>query len=530
MTEPPHDPAYDEPDAYESAETPLPVRPQRRNTAPSHDADAEAGLLGCMLVSLDACEQVLATGLEPDELYVPGNQAIYAAICQVAIAGDQPDAVTVDAIIGGGDQLRSRLLDLIVNAPIWRNAPVYARRVRTLARLRAVTAAAIEVTELARSEDLDGALAKLAHITADLPADDAATSWRAVDLTAVLDGDGPPGPTILRRHDGLCLLYAGKVHALNAESESGKSWLALAACAERLHLGEAALYIDFEDDAPSLVARLQALGVDRQAIVDQFVYLRPDDAIDAVATAQLDRLLIEHRPSICIIDGVTEVMAQNGWSITDNDDAARFLLALPKRIARHGPAVVMIDHVTKDKESRGRYGIGAQHKLAGIDGAAYYLEVSEPFGVGRSGASRITCTKDRPGHIRGALPDGRSVGEMRVTSTSTGDVHISLTEHATSGGELQVRPTTLMEHISTACREMNDAGVQPTSNALLGTLKGQRRFLLAALSTLVTEGYIAAEAGARGARHHRSVRPYTAADDTPRATHPTAPSDPDEDL
>lgn len=523
LDEPPYDPAFDEPDGS--------TAPRPYGRTPPHDLDAEAGLLGCMLTSIDACEAVLATGLEADELYGPNHRAIYDAVCAVAIAGHRPDAVTVDAHLGQGPHMRARLLDLIADAPVRTNAPVYARRVRTLARLRSIQATAIEVGQLAADEDLDGALGALARATSDLPADDAETSWRPVDLTAVLDGHGPPAPSLLARQDGLCLLYLGKVHALNAESESGKSWLALDACAERLHAGEAALYIDFEDDPASLVARLQALGVEAGAIAERFIYLRPDDALSPVAHAQLDRILTEHRPSIAIIDGVTEAMAQNGWSINDNDDAAAFLLALPRRIARHGPAVVLIDHVSKDKESRGRYSIGAQHKLAGIDGAAYHLEVTEPFGRGRSGASRITCTKDRPGHIRGALPDGRTVGEMRVTSTDDDLVHITVAAYeGGTGTGLQVRPTTLMEHISDAIGEMNETGVQPTANAITSTLKGNRRFLLAGLKTLVEEGYVTTESGPNRSRLHRLIKPYRATEDPAVSTHPTAPNDPSEEF
>ena len=43
-------------------------------------------------------------------------------------------------------------------------------------------------------------------------------------------------------------------------------------------------------------------------------------------------------------------------------------------IAAAGAAVVLIDHVAKDKEKRGRYAIGAQHKLAGV-AVAYGIEV-----------------------------------------------------------------------------------------------------------------------------------------------------------
>lgn len=518
VDDPPYDPAYDEPAGH---------GPRRATTdTPAQDLGAEAGVLGAMLDSLRACELVAEVGLTDTDFYASEHRTIYHAICDVLATGATPDPVTVAAALPiDTDVPRHRLLELLANRPVVSNTGVLARNIRTMARLRAVHVAALEVAALARHRNLDGALTALQAATAAIPDNDTTNTWRPVDLAAVIDGAGPPEPALLARQDGQCLLYAGKVHSLNAESESGKSWLAIAACAERIHAGEAVLYLDFEDDAAGLVSRLRALGVPTDAIIDQFVYIRPDDQISAATTAQLEQTITDRRPTLAVIDGVTEAMAQNGWSIIDNDDAAKFLLALPRRVARHGPAVLMIDHVAKDKESRGRHAIGAAHKLAGLDGAAYTLEVTEPFGVGRSGTSRITCTKDRPGHIRGALPDGRTVGEMRVTATSTGDVAIAVAAYTGStGSNLQVRPTTLMKHLSDALGEMNEAGVEPTSNALLATVRGQRRFLLAGLKNLVDEGYIVTTAAARGARTHRLVRPYRAVDETAR-NHPADTSD-----
>ena len=104
--------------------------------------------------------------------------------------------------------------------------------------MRALLSGALEAANSARNGDLDTSLAQLQRLAAAQPADDAGTTWTPVDLAAVIDGDGPPEPTMLARDDGHQLLYAGRVHAFNAESESGKSWLACAAAAERLTEGQ----------------------------------------------------------------------------------------------------------------------------------------------------------------------------------------------------------------------------------------------------------------------------------------------------
>ena len=69
-----------------------------------------------------------------------------------------------------------------------------------------------------------------------------------------------------------------------------------------------------------------------------------------------------------------------------------------------------LDHVTKDREGRGRYAIGAVHKLNALDGGAYILENRHPFGVGRTGRSTVRVAKDRPGQLRrNALPSGNGL-------------------------------------------------------------------------------------------------------------------------
>src|SRR5205823_5913181 len=97
---------------------------------------------------------------------------------------------------------------------------------------------------------------------ADLSTVTHASTWDEVDLEPVLVGDQPPlTPTILHRDDGQALIYPGKIHAFNAESESGKSWLALAACAEQLAYRHHVIYIDFEDGAEGITERLDELDV-----------------------------------------------------------------------------------------------------------------------------------------------------------------------------------------------------------------------------------------------------------------------------
>src|SRR5205823_4515449 len=86
---------------------------------------------------------------------------------------------------------------------------------------------------------------------------------------------------------------------------------------------------------------------------------------------------------------------------------------------------------------------GGQHKLAGIH-VAYKIDPSRPFGRGLDGEALITVAKDRPGFVRPACGDGRTVGRMKVRSDGA---YLGITiEPLTGRGPF--RPTEVMERIS----------------------------------------------------------------------------------
>ena len=331
------------------------------------------------------------------------------------------------------------------------------------------------------------------------------TTWAAIPLDPVLNGDNSEmPPSMLARTGGRCLLYAGRVHAFHAEPEALKTWLALAACAECLRASERVGYIDFEDSATSIVQRLLSLGVDREEIAYGLAYIRPDEPLANAALHDLDAALEPGR-SLVIVDGVTEAFSRQGLNPLDNIDIATWLDVLPPRLVRSGAAVVLLDHVVKDKEARGRFAIGGQHKLAGID-VAYGLKVIEPFARGRDGAVAIRVEKDRPGRVREFAKDAQ-VATLRATSGPNGAVRIKLEppEHGRGSG---FRPTTLMERASRAIEA--DPGL--SKRAIRETVGGKAGAVDLGLEMLIAEGFIEPRRDGQAIRHH-SIRPYREMDD-----------------
>lgn len=334
-------------------------------------------------------------------------------------------------------------------------------------------------------------------------------SWQPVDLTDVLAGNyTPPAPTVGARADGAGLFYPGRVHSIASESEAGKTWLALAGVATELAAGNSAIYLDFEDDEGGLVGRLLSLGVDRQAVRDRFAYLKPEEALTALGNREdLGQVLGDLRPTLAVLDGITEAMTLHGLEVKDNGDVARFGKMLPSWIAGQGPAAVNLDHVVKDRENRGRYAIGGVHKLNGLNGAAYMLENRTPFGIGLTGRSTVYVAKDRPGQLRrNALPSNGShwYADLVLDSTHVDLVEVSLDAPAERSETF--RPTVLMGRVSEA---LTRAGQPLTVRDVLDRVKGKRdQDVRSALAALVDEGHVVKENGARGAHLHRLVKPF----------------------
>jgi hypothetical protein len=343
------------------------------------------------------------------------------------------------------------------------------------------------------------------------PPGGASASWRPKDLTTILDGTyEAPQPTVGMRGDGIGLFYPGRVHSAVGESEGGKTWFALLAALCELRVGNNVVYLDFEDDAPGVVGRLLALGADPAMIRDHFAYIRPEGPMDEQwGKEDLGQALGDLRPTFVPVDGVTEGMALHGMELKDNTDVAKFGRMLLRPIAETGAAVVTLDHVTKDRENRGRYAIGGVHKLNGLNGAMYVLENRTPFGVGVTGKSTVRIAKDRPGQLRRhALPHSSGMhwfADFTLDSADEKNAVARLFPPIEHTGPF--RPTGVMRKVSDAllsAREpLSVRGVQDR-------VGGKADIVRKALALLVDEGFVSVATGPRNAQLHSLVKAFGA--------------------
>lgn len=330
-------------------------------------------------------------------------------------------------------------------------------------------------------------------------------TWQAVDLTDALDGTWQaPEATVGQRSDGVGLFYRGKAHTVSGESESLKTWLALSAIQHEITNGRHVVFIDFEDDAGPVVGRLLGMDTPTEAIRARFHYVRPESPLtDPLMRADLEALLMDVCPSLGVIDGVTEGMTLHGLNPLDNKDAAAFGRMLPRTLTRAGAAAVSLDHVTKSAEGRGRYSLGAVHKLNGLDGAAYVLENRKPAGVGLVGRSTVMIAKDRPGQLRKhALPSSGGLhwfGDLVLDSTIGGYADVSMCAPEKQAATTESRPTVLMGRITDALAEKGKPLSQRQIIALVG---GKRDYVIKALSLLTVDGYVTEKSP------HELIRPF----------------------
>ena len=331
------------------------------------------------------------------------------------------------------------------------------------------------------------------------------TSWWPLDLSELFSGDHrPPSPTLCPRSDGQALLYAGKCHAFNGESESGKTWAALIACVQVIRDGGHVLYLDFEDTADTVVTRLLALGARPAQVLELFHYAQPHEPIFTKgmrftpANADLGLVLDAYDVALAVIDGVTEAMTLHGLDLLGNADYATFHGALPRRLAAAGAAVVQIDHVTKDRENRGRWAIGAQHKLAAMDGAVFSFQVAQPFGLGRHGIAKMSIEKDRPGALRQHAV-GKRIADLHLDSDA--DTHAlawSIERPDTpEGDDGTMRPTVVMERVSRLLEE-NPQGL--TKRSIRAGVAGSNDMIDLAIDLLL-DNHIKVERDGSSHRH-----------------------------
>lgn len=254
----------------------------------------------------------------------------------------------------------------------------------------------------------------------------------------------------------------------------------------------------FRRHGGGITGRLRIFGLTPAEILERFHYLQPTQSVNnEINLADLFETVGTYRPTLSVIDGITEAMTTHGLNPSDNKDIALFGEMLPSKLANSGPATVCLDHVVKDPNGRGRYALGGVHKLNGLDGAAYLLESVDPFTIGGLGRYRILIAKDRPGQLRSHAirrKDGLyHFADLIVESHTDTDAEFEIRP------AVEFRPTFYMEKLSKIFEEY---GKPMAQRKALETVGGKAATARMAFRLLTEERYLSKDSP------HKLLKPY----------------------
>jgi hypothetical protein len=277
------------------------------------------------------------------------------------------------------------------------------------------------------------------------------------------------------------LIYRRKRHVLIGPPEAAKTLAALIVGLEHMRGGHGPFaLVDLEMGEHATRLLLEELGATADEIRGIW-YATPEappqqDDLDQLADAGV---------TLVIIDAAAGAYGVSALDDNKRADAERFGQLWVEPLWRRDIATLLLDHVVKNSDNRGRFAIGSERKLGGVD-VALGLEAVKQLHRGGRGLIRITTHKDRPGH----LPRPRAA-EFELRSDP--DTHrITWTFRPASDDDPDAdtwRPTVLMDRV---LEHVNHPFYEPqTRNAIANAVRGKREYVLQAIDLLLEDGQLA---------------------------------------
>jgi Bifunctional DNA primase/polymerase, N-terminal/AAA domain len=311
-------------------------------------------------------------------------------------------------------------------------------------------------------------------------------------------------PTMLARSDGKNLVYPGKLHSIYGEPGHGKTWVSLHLVHERLLAGESVVYFDYDEDdgGRSMALRLVSLGLSPELARNLHYYNPQGIGRDGEQWAKIKRQIKKNQPTIVIVDTMAPALVELGLNEKDNAEVgawyrhARWLIAGCKS----RPALVIVDHVVKSGEGRGRWARGAGDKLGRLH-VAYAVESTVPFSRERPGSINLIIAKDRGGEVG---REGDTAATIKFTPANDGQ---SLSIEVTPAGSASIADLAAgHENVKNECRkrvlemlksETEDGIVDWPAREIKRGVRMQAAIVDETLEELVNEGVLAIEARGR---------------------------------
>ncbi len=479
---------------------------------PPQNIEAEESVLGALLVAEPALSRVIdEVKLNGEDFYLEKHALIFTCARDL-YAGSKPvDELSVTEALVQRNQIdeaggKHYVSELAAKVPAAGNAKHYAEIVQQNSLLRRLLGAGQEIQGLvhnrngcepgelhAQAREL---LERATSTTSDAQSPAGALAAASVDLVATIR-DGLPERAFVPGAEPY--LIAGKRYLLPAPAGTGKSLVSLIISTEVVGAGGTVAILDVENGAEEYARRLADLlavngGEDGELAAKCAERLRyyawpalhvtwgPEEWARAFEGVDL-----------AVFDSSRLMLSAAGLAEDSNDDYAAFVNGLLVPLARAGVTTIVLDNTGHEERDRAR---GASAK-ADLNEVVYVAKVGEEFDRDQTGHLRLVRQRTRFAD----LP-----GELQVPLG--GGVYGPVEEAEPQADSDAFRPTSLMERVSKAI-EANPGLSRKETLELVG---GKREYATMALTLLVSEEFVAAEAKGRS-KAHRSIRPYREAED-----------------
>jgi hypothetical protein len=213
---------------------------------------------------------------------------------------------------------------------------------------------------------------------------------------------------------------------------------------------------------------------------------RPLEPLETEATNSTVIGLVEgYNPTLAIIDAAVGAYPLQRLDDNRRRDVECWGNLWTRPFWQLGVATITLDHVTKSVDNRGRYGIGSERKVGGVDVHLGFVPVKH-LSRGGDGHYRIVTHKDRPGHL--PPPDS---GELELHSDPVTDGirwSFSPPSGKTGAGD-EWRPTWYMDRV---LAKVNEPTYEPMARtALAQSVTGTQTYKLQAIDFLIADGLLA---------------------------------------
>lgn len=296
-------------------------------------------------------------------------------------------------------------------------------------------------------------------------------TWLALNLASSEFAEPPEPPAVCG------LVYRGARHVLSGPPESAKTILSLILALEHTRAtGGRWVHVDFEMGPTSTRRMLTDLGATSDEL-KRCLYFEPEHP------PELEDLeyITGEAATFAIIDALAGAFDVSSLDDNQRRDVERFGAVWVRPLWERGVTTLLLDHVTKNGETRGKYAIGSERKIGQAD-VHLGLEAVTSLSRGSDGLFRIVTHKDRPGFL--TRPHAAELDLHSDPDTHAITWRFKQAE-ATDADRDSWRPTVLMDR---AAGYLRDQTGPCTRNDIAAAISGKRKYALDAINYLIADG------------------------------------------